>query len=123
MVERAGSAKEQRKSVGSRACDLATVPVVVKSASQIIAVRTARIRVTATDGPAYLRDVEEALSYLAYLIETRPEGEAYWPLFDRLEIERERLVSRKERLRVARARQLTRQEPAFAPAACFDLRE
>lgn len=52
----------------------------------------------------YLPRVEKALAYVAHLIETRPEGESYWPIFERLEHEREQLASRADRLRAAKER-------------------
>ncbi|MER8430043.1 hypothetical protein [Mesorhizobium caraganae] len=52
----------------------------------------------------FLPRVERALAYVAHLIETRPEGESYWPIFERLEREREQLASRADRLRAAKAR-------------------
>lgn len=52
----------------------------------------------------FLPRVEKALAYVAHLIETRPEGESYWPIFDRLEHEREQLASRADRLSAAKAR-------------------
>lgn len=52
----------------------------------------------------FLPRVEKALAYVAHLIETRPEGESYWPIFERLEHEREQLASRADRLRAAKGR-------------------
>lgn len=51
-----------------------------------------------------VRRVERALAYVAHLIEDRPEGQAYWPIFERLEHEHDRLASRSERLRRAKSR-------------------
>lgn len=52
-----------------------------------------------------IADIEKALTYLAELIQTRPEGEAYWPIFERLERERDVRISRQERLQSARAKE------------------
>lgn len=56
------------------------------------------------NGSVDIAAIENALSYLAELIETRPEGDAYWPIFDRLDRERELRLSRVERLRSAETR-------------------
>lgn len=52
--------------------------------------------------PVDVTTIDNALAYLAELIDTRPEGEAYWPIFERLERERDTRRSREARLREAR---------------------
>jgi len=54
--------------------------------------------------PVTLERLDLALAIIAEAIETHPGGEVYWPLFERLEREREALVARADRLAVARAR-------------------
>lgn len=54
--------------------------------------------------PVTLERLDLAMAIIAEAIETHPGGEVYWPLFERLERERKALVSRAERLAVARAR-------------------
>ncbi len=54
--------------------------------------------------PVTLERLDAALAALAKTIETHPGGVAYWPIFERLEREREDLISRTERLASARAR-------------------
>lgn len=54
--------------------------------------------------PVTLERIDAALAVLAENIETHPGGDIYWPLFERLEREREALISRSGRLAAARAR-------------------
>lgn len=51
-----------------------------------------------------LDNVDKALAGLADIIEQDPDGDKYWPLFERLERMRDKLVSRKRRLTAARQR-------------------
>jgi hypothetical protein len=51
-----------------------------------------------------LEQIDVAMAQLAELIERSPEGNAYWPIFDRLEREREHAGGRVGRLEAARQR-------------------
>ncbi len=51
-----------------------------------------------------LERLEAALAALAEIIKAHPGGTAYWPIFERLERERDDLISRTDRLARARAR-------------------
>ena len=64
---------------------------------------------------AQLRRLDRSLAYLAVLMKSRSEGDAYWPIFDRLEDERQSLASRQARLEAAAARLSTpiRQRPTL----------
>lgn len=51
---------------------------------------------------ATLPDIDRGLAKVATIIEMY--GDDYWPIFERLEMEREKLVGRAERLAAAKAR-------------------
>ena len=53
---------------------------------------------------AYLDRLDSALAQLADIIESAPQGDLYWPIFDRLERERESAGGRAQRLAAARHR-------------------
>jgi len=50
-----------------------------------------------------IQEIRKCLADLATIIETAPEGDKYWPLFDRMERELALAESRRARLHAARA--------------------
>lgn len=57
-----------------------------------------------TDYRVTIENIDIALAQCAHLIETMPDGEKLWPIFDRLERERELLTCKQDRLAAAKAR-------------------
>lgn len=53
--------------------------------------------------PVTLEDICIAMAQLAAIIERSPHGEKYWPIFERLEREKEARESRSHRLAAAKA--------------------
>jgi len=54
-------------------------------------------------GKVSVQRIEKALAKLALIIE-QAGGEAYWPIFERLEREREKIAGRREKLERAKER-------------------
>lgn len=48
--------------------------------------------------PVTLQRIERALAVVARVIRENPNGEQAWPIFERLEMERERMMGRDGRL-------------------------
>ena len=62
--------------------------------------------------PVTLQRIERALAVLAKVIRRNPNGEQAWPIFERLESEREKLMGREDRLE-----QAIRRRPGRRPAS------
>lgn len=72
-------------------------PDIIEDQVTTAAVKKPEIRIT-------LRSIEIALAQCATIIETNPRGHKLWPVFERLEAERDKLADRSSRLTLAKQR-------------------